>query len=106
MKEFSNALKKLGVECKLVKDSDYSRGFPNKNFNDWFFGNKEFKKLISEFSPDAIFVDKQSHFGAAAIDAKIPLFVLLRGHYWSELEYAKETMYKTKKNEGDSFVKG
>ena len=37
MKEFSNALKKLGVECKLVKDSDYSRGFPNKNFNDWFF---------------------------------------------------------------------
>ena len=37
MKEFSNALKKLGVECKLVRDSDYSRGFPNKNFNDWFF---------------------------------------------------------------------
>ena len=97
MKEFSNALKKLGVECKLVRDSDYSRGFPNKNFNDWFFGNKEFKKLINEFSPNAIFVDKQSHFGAAAIDANIPLFVLLRGHYWSELEYAKETMYKTKK---------
>jgi len=97
MKEFSNALEKLGVECKLVRDSDYSRGFPNKNFNDWFFGNKEFKKLINEFSPNAIFVDKQSHFGAAAIDANIPLFVLLRGHYWSELEYAKETMYKTKK---------
>ena len=74
MKEFSDALEKLGVECKLVKDSDYSRGFPNKNFKDWFFGNSEFKKLIKEFSPDANFVDKQSHFGAAAIDANIPLF--------------------------------
>ena len=97
MKEFSDALEKLGVECKLVKDSDYSRGFPNKNFKDWFFGNNEFKKLITEFCPDAIFVDKQSHFGAAAIDANIPLFILLRGHYWSELKYAKETLYKTKK---------
>ena len=95
MKEFSDALEKLGVECKLVKDSDYSRGFPNKRLSDWFFGNNEFKKLIKEFLPDAIFVDKQSHFGAAAIDAGIPLFVLLRGHYWSEIEYAKETMYKT-----------
>jgi len=97
MKEFSEALEKLGVECKLVKDSDYSRGFPNKRVSDWFFGNNKFKKLIKEFLPDAIFVDKQSHFGAAAIDAGIPLFVLLRGHYWSEIKYAKETMYKTKK---------
>ena len=97
MKEFTDALERLGVECKLVKDSDYSRGFPNKNFKDWFFGNNEFKKLITEFCPDVIFVDKQSHFGAAAIDANIPLFILLRGHYWSELKYAKETLYKTKK---------
>jgi hypothetical protein len=97
MKEFSSALEKLGIECRLVQDSDYSRGFPNRSFNDWFFGNKAFKKLINEFSPDAIFVDKQSHFGAAAISAGIPLFILLRGHYWSELEYAKKTMYKTKK---------
>ena len=27
MKEFSDALERLGVECKLVKDSDYSRGW-------------------------------------------------------------------------------
>ena len=97
MKEFSDALAKLGIECRLVKDSDYSKGFPSKNLNDWFSGNKEFKKLINEFVPNAVFVDKQSHFGAAVIDQNIPLFVLLRGHYWSEVEYAKKTMYKSKK---------
>ena len=97
MKQFAGALIKLGIECKLVKDSEYSAGFPSKNPNEWFSGNKGFKKLAHEFKPDAIFVDKQSHFGAAAIDAKIPLFVLLRGHYWSELEYAKKTIYKSKK---------
>ena len=47
MKEFSDALAKLGIECRLVKDSDYSKGFPSKNLNDWFSGNKEFKKRRS-----------------------------------------------------------
>ena len=74
MKKFADALIKLGIECKLVKDSDYSGGFPSKNTNEWFSGNKEFKKLINEFAPNAVFVDKQSHFGAAVIDQNIPLF--------------------------------
>lgn len=94
MKEFCDALSKFGVEYKLVKDTDYSKGFPSKNIRDWFFGNNEFKKLITEFKPDAVFVDRQTHFGVAAIKSKIPLFVLLRGHYWSEIIYAKQTMYK------------
>jgi len=94
MKEFCDALSKLGVECKLVKDTEYSMGFPSKNIRDWFFGNSEFKKLIAEFRPDAIFVDRQTHFGIAAIKSKIPLFILLRGHYWSEIIYAKQTLYK------------
>ncbi len=71
MKKFMEELIKLGIECKLVKDSEYSVGFPSKNPNEWFSGNKGFKKLVHEFKPDAIFVDKQSHFGAAAIDANL-----------------------------------
>jgi len=93
-REFKDALTKLNVECKLVIDTDYSSGFPSKKISDWFFGKKKFNRLIKEFKPDAIFVDRQSHFGSHAIDAKIPLFVLLRGHYWSEIEWAKKTMYK------------
>jgi len=94
LKEFGDALEKLGVEYRLVKDSDYSKGFPSKNISDWFFGKRKFKDLIKEFSPDAIFVDRQTHFGIHAIQEKIPLFVLLRGHYWSELEWAKKTIHK------------
>lgn len=94
MREFVDTLSKFNVECMLIRDVDYSNGFPSKNIKDWFFGNRKFKKLIAEFRPDAIFIDRQSHFGLAAIKAKIPLFILLRGHYWSEIIYAKQTLYK------------
>ena len=93
MKEFADALSKFDFECRLVKDTDFSRGFPSKNIKDWFYGNKNFKNLILEFKPDVVFVDRQSHFGLSAIKSKIPLFVLLRGHYWSEIIYAKQTLY-------------
>jgi len=94
LKEFGEALKKFGVEYKLVKDTEYCRGFPSKNIRDWFSNNKKFKKLIDEFRPDAVFIDRQTHFGIATIKANLPLFVLLRGHYWSELKWAKKTLYK------------
>jgi len=94
LKEFGDALEKLGVDYRLVKDSDYSKGFPSKNISDWFFGKRKFKDLIKEFKPDAIFIDRQTHFGIHAIQEKIPLFVLLRGHYWSEQEWAKKTIHR------------
>jgi len=94
LKEFSESLKKLDVETILVKDTDFSTGFPSKKPQEWFGTNKKFKKLINEFSPDAVFIDRQSHFGIDTLKLKIPLFVLLRGHYWSEIEWAKKTLYK------------
>jgi glycosyltransferase involved in cell wall biosynthesis len=94
MKEFADSLTKHGIECKLIKDIDYARGFPSKNIKDWFIGNRRFKKLITEFLPDAVFIDRQTHFGLSAIKSKLPLFILLRGHYWSEVDYAKQTLYK------------
>jgi len=93
LNDFSKALEKLGIECKLVKDSDYSNGFPSKKISNWF-PNKKFEKLVKNFKPDAIFIDRQSHFGIDALKTKIPLFVLLRGHYWSEQEWAKKTIHK------------
>ena len=90
LKDFGDALTKFGVEYKLVKETDYATGFPSKNIYDWFPYNTKFKKLIKEFKPDAIFVDRQSHFGLQAIKAKIPLFVYLRGNYWMEIELAKK----------------
>lgn len=95
LKEFGDALTKFGVEYKLVHDLEIYTGFPSKNIRDWFPSKKKFNALISEFKPDAVFIDRQAHFGLAAIDAKIPLFILLRGDYWSEIKWARETLYKS-----------
>ena len=94
LKEFSDTLNMLGVESKLVFDADYSDGFPSRKIRNWFQTKKKFNKLIDEFKPDAIFIDRQRHFGIHALKANIPLFVLLRGHYWSEIYWNKKTMYK------------
>ena len=95
LKEFSDALNRLGVESKLVFDADHSDGFPSRKIKNWFQTKKKFNKLIDEFKPDAIFVDRQRHFGIDALEANIPLFVLLRGNYWSELYWNKKTTYKS-----------
>ena len=97
LKGLSDALQKFGVECKLVNDIDYARGFPSKKLGEWVTGKKKFKCLIKDFSPDAVLIDRLGHFGSAVIDAKIPLFILLRGHYWQEVEAAKKTLYNNKK---------
>jgi len=95
LKEFEKALTNLGVECKLVIDSDVCNGFPSRKISDWFQTRKKFQKLISEFNPDVILVDRQRHFARAACKYKIPLIIHLRGDIWKELEWAKHTLYKS-----------
>lgn len=95
LKEFSEALSNFGIESKLVLDIDYADGFPSRNVASWFQTNKKFKNLIAEFKPDAVFVDRLRHFALQTVRANLPLLVHLRGDYWSELKWAKETIYKT-----------
>ena len=94
LKEFTDALSSLGVECKLVKEIDYLGSFPSKKIKKWFSDNG-IKQLLDDFKPDAVFIDRQGEFGVKTIDNKIPLFVLLRGHYWSEIKWAKKTIHKS-----------
>ncbi len=94
LKEFQKALIDLGVECKLVIDTDISNGFPSKKISHWFQSEKKFNRLISEFKPDFIFVDRQRHFARTASKKKIPLIIHLRGNIWKEIEWAKHTIYK------------
>ena len=93
LKEFGEALKKQNSEYLLVHDIDVISGFPSRKIKDWFPTKKKFEKIISEFKPDAIMVDRQLHFGLTASKTDIPLFVHLRGDYWSEIQWAKETLY-------------
>ena len=98
LEEFSNALEKQNVQVKLVKDTDFSRGFPSKKISDWFNGDRKFKELIREFKPDAIFADRQLHFALHSIRSEVPTFILLRGHYWQEYFWGMKTLGNNFKN--------
>jgi len=95
LKEFVSAITDLGVDCKLVVDTDICKGFPSRKISDWFQTRKKFKHLISEFKPDIILVDRQRHFALAASKQSIPLVIHLRGNTWKEIEWAKHTLYKS-----------
>ena len=60
LQEFTKKLNELGVETKLVFDADYADGFPSRNISTWLKKNKKFDKLIQEFRPDAIFIDREN----------------------------------------------
>jgi glycosyltransferase involved in cell wall biosynthesis len=94
LEEFGKALSDLGVEYELVHDIDIIDGFPSKNIRNWIQNKSKFNQLVSEFKPDLVFVDRQIRFGVATIESNIPLYVHLRGDYWSEMQWAKETLYK------------
>lgn len=95
MNEFSRELNKLGIKTKLIIDSDIFDGFPSRKIQNWFQTKKKFNEIIREFHPDAILVDRQRHFGLASTETKIPLFVHVRGDFWTEMKWARETLYKT-----------
>jgi hypothetical protein len=63
LKDFAGELENLGIECKLVHDTDFADGFPSRKIGNWFKSNSKFIELINDFKPDAVFVDRQRHFG-------------------------------------------
>jgi len=95
VQELVNALEKLEIQCKLVFDQDYTDGYPSRKIGNWISSNQKFKKLVDGFKPDAIFIDRQRHFGLQASKTKIPLLMQLRGDYWKETEMARKTLYKS-----------
>lgn len=95
LNEFANLLNDLGIKTKVVHDVDYADGYPSRKISKWFQNEQKFEKLIQEFKPDIIFVDRQRHFGLAAIKSKIPLIVHLRGDFWEEMKMAEKTLYKS-----------
>ncbi len=95
LQEFTDALIKNGVDCKLVKDTEFSDRFPSRKILNWISSRKKFKKLIVDFNPDIIFVDRVRHFALDSTKTKIPVIIHLRGNYWKEMIMAKKTLYKS-----------
>jgi len=95
LKEFSEMLRRKNVDVKLVLDTEYADGFPSRKISKWFTKDNRFNKLLNEFKPDLILVDRQRHFALEASKTKIPLIIHLRGNYWKEMEMARRTLYSS-----------
>ena len=95
LNDFADELENLSIECKLVHDTDFADGYPSRKLSTWLKQNKKFGNLINDFKPDAVFVDRQRHFGLEALKDNIPLFVHLRGNYWEEMKMARKTLYSS-----------
>ena len=95
LKELQDNLILLDVETKLIIDTEIYDGFPSRNLKKWFQTTKKLEKLISNFKPDVIIVDRQRNFTKVISKYKIPIIIHLRGDYWSEIEWAKKTLYNS-----------
>ena len=101
---FTNALEKNGIKCKLIYDIEYSNKFFDINIKNRLGKQRKLKNLLDEFSPDVVLLDRLSGIATEITKAKIPLFILIRGNFWEESKWAKETIY-TSPQKRLSFLK-
>jgi len=94
LEQFAEYLMKQGVNCKVVRVTDYGSGFLGKNIKNWFSNNK-FKNLIHNFNPDLILIDGRTVFGNYVIKTGIPLLYHIRGDEWAETRWALQTLHKS-----------
>ena len=101
---FVNALQKNDIKCKLIYDIEYSNRFFDINIKNRLGKQKKLKKLLDEFEPDVVLLDRLSGIATKITKANIPLFILIRGNFWEESKWAKETIY-TSPQKRLSFLK-
>jgi len=94
LNEFKNSLEKFNLKIKVVNDTEIVDGFPSRNLKNCIKTYSKLNKIIDEFVPDLIIADQPKHFALEASKSKIPLLLHLRGDFWSEIKWAKETRYK------------
>jgi len=99
-----DALQKNDIKCKLIYDIEYSNKFFDINIKNRLGRQKKLKKLLDEFRPDVVLLDRLSGIATEITKAGIPFFILLRGNVWEELKWAKETIY-TSPQKRLSFLK-
>ena len=92
---FSYELNKLGVESKVIVDTEYIEKTLSLDFRSKKSKKKMIKEILEEFNPDAVILDRISGIAKIFLDENIPLLLLLRGNYWEEVRWAKQTNEKS-----------
>ena len=96
LKQFIIELEKIGIKCKLIYDIEFIDKFFQMNIKKKIERDRNFKKMLKEFDPDAVLLDRISKVGKKVIEQNIPLLILLRGNYWEESSWAEKTIYKSR----------
>ena len=96
LKQFIIELEKIGIESKLIYDIEFIDKFFQMNIKKKIERDRNFKKILKEFDPDAVLLDRISKIGKKVIEQNIPLLILLRGNYWEESSWAEKTIYKSR----------
>ena len=103
---FADALSKYNIECKIINDLEiYDNSKMGRRMFRWLKTPKKFLEIIKEFKPDLVFTERVSHFTTLTIKQKIPIFVFLRGDYWTEFNLSKKTMHTTLGKQIELFFK-
>jgi len=97
LKQFVSELNQKNIDVKLAYDLDFIDKFFELNIKKKIDKKERLNKLLSDFKPDIVVLDRISKIGKKIIERKIPLWILLRGNYWEELLWAKKTIYKSRK---------
>ena len=96
LKQFITELEKIGIESKLIYDVEFIDKFFQMNIKKKIEKDRNFKRLLKDFEPDVVLLDRMSKVGKKVIEQNIPLLILLRGNYWEESSWAKKTIYKSR----------
>ena len=104
--QFADVLRKKGITCKIIDDLDiYGNSKLNRRYLRWISKSHKLEKIIDEFKPDAVFTERVSHFSSLILKYKIPLIIFLRGDYWNEVKWGKETLDKSVAKGFEIFAK-
>ena len=104
--QFTDALTKKGIDCKIIDDLEiYGDSKLNRRYLRWLSKPKELENIINQFKPNAVFTERVSHFSSLILKYNIPLIIFLRGDYWSEVKWGKETLDKSLPKEFELFTK-
>ena len=95
LKDFMIELEKLGITCKLIFDLDFIEKTTSVNFRSLVNKKTQINKLLENFKPDMILLDRITKLNKIFLKKKIPTIILLRGNYWEEAEWAKKTIYNS-----------
>ena len=88
LKQFMVELEKIDIQTKLIYDLDYIDKFLELNFFKKNKKKRELENILNEFKQDVVLLDRISKIGEIIDRKNIPIWILLRGNWWEELEWA------------------